>query len=311
MEVVRIKDCNTGSWTPKTTRDVNLYLITPALAKRMLEFRRNQRPLKKTRIEKMALDLLEGEWQLTNQGLGFSTEGALLDGQHRLHAIIEADTPAEMQVTFGIDPKAFMVIDTGGVRSVSDLVAIKCQGLKHVSSVTAVARAALIGVGDPMHLPDRDTVVELVYNYQEPLVDLVATFTKQPAWARPGPIIASFFNAMRPDDQWAGGHGNLNPAVITPLVMRFVTMDWAGASDPMKILYQRIIRMRDIDKKTASSEKERVDLYRITTAAIRSDLSGEGISKLQQSTTEWGASRDRVARKITRGKAPRAEAAHG
>jgi hypothetical protein len=35
---------------------------------------------------------------VTHQGIAFDTQGVLVDGQHRLAAIIEADRPVELTV---------------------------------------------------------------------------------------------------------------------------------------------------------------------------------------------------------------------
>ena len=40
----------------------------------------------------IARDMKAGHWRLTHQGIAFDPAGVLIDGQHRLWAIVESDT---------------------------------------------------------------------------------------------------------------------------------------------------------------------------------------------------------------------------
>lgn len=99
--------------------------VTPSMAQQFLasnaEFQRN---LRTGEVKTLAAAMLRGEWILTHQGVAFDSDGKLIDGQHRLHAIIMADMPQDMLVVTGVDPSAFKVLDIGAKRSTSDLLAI-------------------------------------------------------------------------------------------------------------------------------------------------------------------------------------------
>ena len=75
-------------------------------------------------VHEYADAMRRGEWLPTNQGIGFDWNGVLRDGQHRLWAIIEAKVVVAMNVTRGMDPAAFDVIDVGRRRSMSDVLTI-------------------------------------------------------------------------------------------------------------------------------------------------------------------------------------------
>jgi hypothetical protein len=62
---------------------------------------------------------------VTHQGIAFDTNQALVDGQHRLAAIIEADLPVQMTVFSDVEPDTFDVLDTGKRRNVADVLAIE------------------------------------------------------------------------------------------------------------------------------------------------------------------------------------------
>ncbi|MCB5908606.1 hypothetical protein [Streptomyces pinistramenti] len=68
-----------------------------------------------------------GDFQLTHQGIaldGTIEDGKLLDGQHRLLAIIRAEVPVEMFVFEDVPPETFTVLDTGKRRSGGDVLTL-------------------------------------------------------------------------------------------------------------------------------------------------------------------------------------------
>ena len=104
--------------------------IDAALAKRLLERNSENRPMRTAHITALARAILAGEWMETHQGIALDTGGRLVDGQHRLHAIIEADQSVPgitvpSLITCGISAATFAVVDTGRVRSASDILALQ------------------------------------------------------------------------------------------------------------------------------------------------------------------------------------------
>src|SRR5207249_3305120 len=72
--------------------------ITPARAAQWLEANTTNRPLSRAVVRSFAEAMRRGEWLVTHQGIAFDLNSALVDGQHRLAAIIEADLPVELTV---------------------------------------------------------------------------------------------------------------------------------------------------------------------------------------------------------------------
>jgi len=112
--------------------------VTPPMAREWLKKNVDNRPLSKGKVEGLRLALQRGEYMTTHQGVAFDTDGNLLDGQHRLHAI------ADMPETFGVEilvtrdlPRAsFKAIDIGQKRTPSDVLRIS-QGLAAVARFLA------------------------------------------------------------------------------------------------------------------------------------------------------------------------------
>lgn len=144
-EVTRIKNWLASRFKTKNlTTEVTT--ITPAQAEYILQHHNSgNRPLNLLKVERFAKAIREGRWLLTSQGLSFSSDEFVNNGQHRLHAIVAAGRPVKMVVAFGEDREAFKVLDNAGVRSGSDVIAI--DGKKNARTLAAAARLVLIVEG--------------------------------------------------------------------------------------------------------------------------------------------------------------------
>ena len=105
--------------------------ITPKKAAELLEANTANRPLSKPVLKSFAEAMKRGDWRVTHQGIAVDTNGVLVDGQHRLAAVIEADMPVEMTVFTDVPPDTFDVLDTGKRRNAADALAIKGERSTH------------------------------------------------------------------------------------------------------------------------------------------------------------------------------------
>lgn len=92
--------------------------ITPEMAKEMLSKNNANRKIRTSTVDFYAKQMKEGSWHLTGQGITFGQNGQLLDGQHRLNAIVKADIPVEMLVVR--DAEVVSTYDCGIRRSTAD-----------------------------------------------------------------------------------------------------------------------------------------------------------------------------------------------
>jgi hypothetical protein len=112
--------------------------ITPARAAEWLTANTTNRPLSRPVVRSFAEAMHRGEWLVTHQGIAFDVNGVLVDGQHRLAAVIEADQPVEMTVFTDVPEGAFDVLDTGKRRTAADVLAI--EGEKNSILLAAMVR---------------------------------------------------------------------------------------------------------------------------------------------------------------------------
>jgi hypothetical protein len=112
--------------------------VTPKKAAEYLEHNTANRPLSQRTVREFAHAMRRGEWRVTHQGIAFDTTGALVDGQHRLAAIVEADVAVDVTVFTEVPVGAFDVLDTGKRRNAADVLAI--EGEKSSVMLAAMVR---------------------------------------------------------------------------------------------------------------------------------------------------------------------------
>lgn len=111
--------------------------ISPEIAEQYLKTNANNRKLNDKRVRQYAEDMSNGKWQLNGESIKFNKSGMLIDGQHRLSAIIKSGTSVQMLVTWGIDDSV-TTLDRGQGRTTA-----QCFAFGGVDS--AFANNALIG----------------------------------------------------------------------------------------------------------------------------------------------------------------------
>src|SRR5688572_18700986 len=104
--------------------------MTSALAKQLLAGNaENNRNIRLGKVDQYVRDMLAGHWPITGETIKVDTNGVLIDGQHRLTAVIQAanlnpEIRVPMLIAYNVDPSVMPVLDTGVPRGLHDLVGI-------------------------------------------------------------------------------------------------------------------------------------------------------------------------------------------
>lgn len=100
--------------------------VGPAMAKRLLKRNGENRPIRKRFVNTLSRAMKAGQWVLNGESIIVSKRGRLLDGQHRLRAVIDSDKTVPMLVVEvgGDEDRVFKTIDTGNRRSFGDYLAL-------------------------------------------------------------------------------------------------------------------------------------------------------------------------------------------
>jgi hypothetical protein len=123
-----------------------LETITPGVAAAYLEQNTTNRRMRYQWRDMLASAITEGRWRLTHQGIAFNCDGTLIDGQHRLAAIVKAGKPVQMYVTRGMPKDALYAIDQGKGRSVVDVAGPVGVNMDIKGRTVAIARAMFDGM---------------------------------------------------------------------------------------------------------------------------------------------------------------------
>jgi hypothetical protein len=122
---------------------VEVVEVTPQMARDWL-FRssdQRQRTMSMHRVDRIAHDIITGQWKMTHQPVALDSHGIVIDGQHRLAAVGKSKIAVQMLVAYDADPETFDVIDTGAARTPADT--LKIAGYANSAHVAASVRVLL------------------------------------------------------------------------------------------------------------------------------------------------------------------------
>lgn len=122
--------------------EFEVVLVTPELAAQMLSRNSHNRNLRESVVARFATDMLEGNWTWNAQPIMFSRDGVLLDGQHRLSAIVRSGVAMSLLVVRGLDATAQETIDVGLRRSFNDVLTLR--GETNANMLAAIVRMVAV-----------------------------------------------------------------------------------------------------------------------------------------------------------------------
>ena len=97
-------------------------VVSPDIARRWLDTSPGNRAIRPATVRHYAWQMANGEWLEAAQGISFDQDGRLLDGHHRLLAIIAAGVSVWLWVSTGFARATFAVIDGGERRNAADIL---------------------------------------------------------------------------------------------------------------------------------------------------------------------------------------------
>jgi len=92
-------------------------MITPRLAAQYFEARDANRAFSEVLAKKYAADIRGSRWDDNGETVKFAVGGRLIDGQHRMAAIVETGVTLELLVVRGLAPATILTIDAGKART--------------------------------------------------------------------------------------------------------------------------------------------------------------------------------------------------
>jgi hypothetical protein len=122
----------------------NVYIaeIDPALASDLLALNfSDNRKLSKLTVQRFSSDMKEGRWLLGNDALTFNAAGRLVNGQHRLNAVVQSKTTQRFIILSGVCQDTAQILDMGQSRNMGQRITV--SGVRISNRECAVIRHAM------------------------------------------------------------------------------------------------------------------------------------------------------------------------
>jgi acylphosphatase len=129
--------------------EYNVEVITPVKAAIMLKSNPNNRNLTHSHVAFLAMQMMKGDWTENGQSIVMDFHNNIVDGQHRLNAIVQSGKSIPMLVVRGVNPQTMNTIDTGRSRNASDVFTL--NGVKNANTISSVTRMVMVWEAEKAH----------------------------------------------------------------------------------------------------------------------------------------------------------------
>lgn len=243
----------------QATQYSEFVLVTPEMAKKVLEFnqrtgRFRNRKLTQKDVKVYADDIKFDRWIPTAESISIDTAGMLENGQHRCEAIMLAETPAIMYVTFNVFVLSRFVIDSGRKRSVNDKLNLVVEAPLGPRGA-AVCRSMMRGMGAKAQFSETE-ISEFALKHEKILHWVSAAL---PAKAT---VRSDMQAAVAKAALWFGTEK------LEDFCKRYRTMVFKDELDPAAVLYRYLIRAKG---------ESGITIYQKTLGAIDNELKGKSV----------------------------------
>lgn len=262
-----------------------LEIFTPAQAQKELditakkiesgEFR--QRNIRDRYVNKLANDSRAGKWLASPQTVAFNVDGMIIDGRHRLSAIVKSGVPAILNVsrgwpsTTGDGMNTIDVIDQGCMRNVGQQLAIGHN--KENGKILATTARAIAMLCCESHNPNLTVyqtlrIVEIYERSIETIYAMTTNMSNRRAYFY-API--AFLHASNPDD-------------ALRFAKRVFSLDDLTANSPEKALLKY-----QADHTKCHGGGDKLKLSQVVVAAMYHAQFGRKVKNLMPSSqsTDW------------------------
>jgi len=225
--------------------------ITPEIASAWLGANHGNRNQRERKIESYGRDMLSGEWLTTGESIKFDWNGRMIDGQHRLEAVVATGVAITSLVVRGLDPRVQSVLDTNAKRSAAD--ALGFAGVKIAAK--DIAACARVGIAY-----EAGMLTSALDNLKVDVTNL-----EQIAWHDANPDIASAValaqRVARPMGATVAGLGyailvieRIDAAAAVEFFMSAAEFRTTGKGDPRKAMLDAFKSIRDSRRAPSAAE---------------------------------------------------------
>ncbi len=222
--------------------------VTPAEAKRWLSTNiENNRIVRESKVDLYISDMRGGRWRNTGETIKFNPDGRLIDGQHRLQALVESGVAGvTMSIAFNVPDNALEVIDTGAGRRFADTLKMQ-EAVNRFASAAIVRRTLQRERGNPTGIKGRSAVLGVPTN-----AELLDRYRKDPAGFDAAAARGYDFSRLRMCSATSAGImaywlNKIAPEEAHQFMDQVVSGADIGKKHPANVLRTRLFRERGLE----------------------------------------------------------------
>lgn len=134
--------------------------VTPEQAQKLLDSNKDRnRTLRAARVARYAADMRKDKWRITGETIRLDEKGLLLNGQHRLEAIVRSGVTVPMMFISGISAATMLVQDTGLAKTDGDWSTLSVQAIRVVKATMRVFASHLGNCVSPDEVADMYAII--------------------------------------------------------------------------------------------------------------------------------------------------------
>lgn len=239
-------------------------------AKQWLQKNGKNRPPGKNAVERYAQEMLRGEWRETGDTIKFNRRGLLIDGQHRLMAVIASGIGQWFMVATNVSDDSMSYIDGGKPRSMLDRLVIGGRVGTACKESVSVARSMFVSTASRRAIVASFTVsdMELVFSRYGDAIQFSIDKTSFKAGIK-GVVNASLRAPV------ARAYYHMDHDDLSSFCEAITRGDMSMATNQtIAVLYRQIIR------ETQNRTYQRSDRYRRVERTLLAVKRGENLSKI-------------------------------
>lgn len=260
---------------------IRYVLVTPQMASEWLKANTGNRKMRETSVVAFAGDMAAGEWIPNHQGIAFGTSKRLLDGQHRLAAIVRARVSLPLLVFEGVPEavtgkrqKTMDTIDRGKSRTVADMLRLS-HGIDAGESFVVAVCVAMIDLFRPEDCRVKKSKMTVRETLE--ILEVCGNETRWLCENRPTGkgLNTAFILAPFAIARHVGGN------LAAPLIEAFRTGAGLSADHPILVLRNHVMGIRHL-----RDRRERKKVSQFALACLRAALRKEKAPRLHESVIE-------------------------
>jgi len=221
--------------------------VTPQIAREWLKRNRVNRRLSKPLVSRFQREMRANQWIENGETIKFNLDGDLIDGQHRLYAVIAANMPVKLMVAENLScsEKTIFTIDNGRPRSATDSIHI--AGLKYSSHLAALVRFRInLATTKTGPIGNLEILNEIKRDEERYIKAAAASAAAKPICFGP-PYGAFFYQAMK-----------RNPAILYIFHDRFCKGTNMESDDPILVLRNHFLALKHSPIKSYGASRYQV-----------------------------------------------------